>query len=62
MTDKPEPPRVFIGGLFRCCTGTLDELYEAGQLKQEEGETITCKYCKRPTMVYRDGAYRWSGE
>jgi hypothetical protein len=60
MTER-EPVQVRIGGLLRCCTATLGELWEAGELKTEEGTSVTCKYCKRPTMVYRDGAYEWVG-
>lgn len=49
------------GGLMRCCTQTLAEKADADLLKQEEGETVTCLYCHKETMVFRNGAYEWVG-
>lgn len=56
-----EPFRVRIGGLFRCCMQTLDVKAAEGSLKGEEGERVTCLYCKKETMVFHDGAYQWVG-
>lgn len=44
------------GGLFRCCTQTAAE-YGDGT----EGERLACRFCKRETMRFRDGAWEWVG-
>lgn len=54
--------RIRIGGLFRCCIATCEEAMFAATELPKEGETLTCKHCKKTSMVYRDGAWQWSGE
>lgn len=52
-----------IGGLFRCCTATVSETMAERTARggPKEGERLTCRYCKKETMVYRDGAWEWVG-
>jgi hypothetical protein len=45
-----------IGGLYRCCIMTAQARGEG-----DEGERLTCGYCKKETMVYRDGDWQWVG-
>lgn len=49
---------VRIGGLLRCCLTTLDE---AENLKEEEGETLHCKYCSS-SMIFLNDAWEWLRE
>lgn len=53
MTSIP----VRIGGLMRCCTGTLDE-YNG---PEEEGASLKCKWCSC-WMIVKDGAWQWDQE
>jgi hypothetical protein len=52
--------RLAIGGLFRCCVATFQEERSDPPAPPEEGQTLTCKYCKKPTMIYTDGVWRWN--
>lgn len=51
-----------IGGLMRCCTGTISDLAE-NQPDREytEGERIDCKYEKKPTMKVEGNRISWVG-
>lgn len=61
----PEPPNDGIrpGGLMRCCTGTIEDLYPDGPaLVAAEGQTLQCKYAPGDPshrMIFRDGAWEW---
>lgn len=46
---------VRIGGLMRCCTGTLAEY--GGP--EDEGTVLPCKWCSS-SMIVRDGAWEWN--
>jgi tartrate dehydratase alpha subunit/fumarate hydratase class I-like protein len=50
------------GGLFRCCLATLEEEYDDKHPDSfHVGEILTCKYCKKPTMVLaKDGVWEWN--
>lgn len=63
MTDVPsrQEYRYRPGGLFRCCTQTLDDLAQEGKLVMNQGHQVTCLYCKKTTMVFSDGQYQWVG-
>jgi len=52
-------PRLFIGGLMRCCTETWDEKVE--NVPQEEGQIIPCNWCES-SMIFKDGTWRWNHE
>ena len=43
---KLEDTRIYVGGLFRCCTGTVGHEYNDPSLKLEIGSESSCKYCK----------------
>ena len=65
MTDpQPEAPvmkpdGVKIGGLKRCCLGTLDDHYPDGPAaKATEGEVLPCKHCSSQ-MIFCEGFWRW---
>jgi len=54
--------RVNTGGLMRCCTSTLAELYPDGPAKvATQGQTLQCKYTNDPVhqMIFEDGVWRW---
>ena len=52
-----------IGGLLRCCTRTLDDLYMKYPNKDYPDQTIvTCHYCKKPTLILDGGVWRWNRE
>ena len=57
MSDAEIKPRLFIGGLMRCCTGTWDE--KVKDVPQTEGQIIPCNYCES-SMIFKDGAWRWN--
>lgn len=44
-----------IGGLMRCCTGTLYD-YDG---EEKEGTILKCKYCSE-SMRVRDGCWEWN--
>lgn len=46
-----------IGGVMRCCSGTLDEYTGP----DEEGAVLPCKYCSS-SLRFRDGAWEWNRE
>lgn len=51
--------RVKIGGLLRCCLATLGNRVDE---PAAEGTTLDCDYCKQPTLIVRDGYWRWNHE
>lgn len=54
--------KVLIGGLMRCCTGTLSEyVHDHPYEVPEEGATLPCQHCSS-RMVVRDGAWQWDRE
>ena len=64
MPDVPEPhDKIRMGGLMRCCTGTIGELYPDGPARvATEGQTLQCKYAPDSPdhrMRFRDGAWEW---
>lgn len=52
-----------IGGLMRCCLGSLDEemlkRMEAKKGPPTEGDTFTTTCCETP-LIHRNGAWEWS--
>lgn len=48
-----------MGGLFRCCVQTCVEVMSQAVEAPKEGDTLTCKYCKKETMQFRAGAWEW---
>jgi hypothetical protein len=50
---------VHIGGLFRCCLASIDEAMLEATIPPKEGDTHTCKYCKKETMVFENNCWRW---
>ena len=52
------PVAYHIGGVFRCCLESLCEtLNEPGE-DFNEGDALTCRYCKLETMIVRGGMWR----
>jgi len=64
-SGRPEADRFRIGGLMRCCTETIGDLYPPGITRAGyEGMTLLCKYREpgRPGhghMIFRAGAWEW---
>jgi hypothetical protein len=62
-TARPDRDQVRIGGLMRCCTGTIGEYYQDDPAKRAaEGEKLKCRYSDSPdhgNMIFRDGAWEW---
>jgi hypothetical protein len=56
MDDHPLP--IKIGGLFRCCLATYDQLAPVASATKE-GDTLTCSYCDDGRMVVRNGVWEW---
>ena len=55
--------RVNIGGLMRCCTGTLDKIAtETPDAEYANGAIIQCMYTGNPShsMVLRKGVWHWN--
>jgi hypothetical protein len=53
------------GGLMRCCTQTVADLYPDGPAQLgTEGQTLQCKFTDSPNhrMVFRDGGWEWDSE
>lgn len=52
---------LYIGGLLRCCVETL----RTTETRDEDGETLTCRHCKKETMRFDGRAahpgWRWVG-
>ena len=52
-----------IGGLMRCCTGTIaDDAAAAPTAPNIEGEILQCKYAPEDPnhrMIYDHGTWRW---
>lgn len=48
---KLEDTRISIGGIFRCCVGTVAQEYEGKEVQL--GYTSSCKFCKNK-FVLRD--------
>jgi hypothetical protein len=59
MSDAEIKPRLFIGGLMRCCIETWDE--KVKDAPQTEGQIIPCNWCES-SMIFKDGAWRWNHE
>jgi hypothetical protein len=61
--DNPKPDGLRIGGLMRCCTETVNDLYPDGPAAQaEEGQVLQCKYNPDNPghrMLFREGAWEW---
>jgi hypothetical protein len=55
--------RLRMGGLMRCCTGTVEDLYPGGPARiAVEGQTLQCAYAPDDPlhrMIFRDGAWEW---
>ena len=49
---EPQDTRIAIGGLMRCCTGTLDKLLTFAD-RVLIGETVSCEFCNE-TMTLDD--------
>ncbi len=58
---------VRLGGVMRCCLGTLSDLQEAQRSLQgqaevpAEGTMVPCRWC-RSGLVFRNGAWEWGQE
>lgn len=64
--NAPQPlpnDRFFLGGLMRCCTETLADMYSDGPARlAKEGQKLSCKYNKdNPShqMIFTNGGWRW---
>lgn len=57
MRNDPLPIR--IGGLYRCCIRTYQELAPSAN-ETSEGDTLSCSYCD-DAMIVRDGEWQWIG-
>ncbi len=56
----PKPDGMKIGGLMRCCLGTLGDHYPDGPAaKAAEGDVLPCKYCSS-SMIFRGGFWEWN--
>jgi hypothetical protein len=55
--------RVNIGGLMRCCTETIGDLYPDGPAKvATQGQTLQCKYItdnRDHRMIFENGWWHW---
>jgi len=55
--------RVRPGGLMRCCTATISDLYPLGGPSKvaTEGQTLQCKFVdgSNHRMIFREGAWEW---
>lgn len=51
----PNTIPVRIGGLLRCCTGTL-HAYDG---PEDEETVLPCQWCSS-SMIVRDGAWEWN--
>lgn len=62
----PDVDKIRTGGLTRCCTETIEDLYPDGPAKvAEEEQVLQCKYAPdNPVhrMVFRDGTWQWAPE
>jgi len=54
--DKKAEKNLRIGGVMRCCAGTLRD---AKNLKETEGAILPCKYCKS-SLIFRGNAWEWN--
>lgn len=53
---------VNVGGLMRCCTDTILEMFEKDPTQElVEGERIDCVYENKPTMKVENGRIEWIG-
>lgn len=63
---RGENDRVRIGGLMRCCTETIGDLYPDGPAQVAiEGQQLSCKYnpkMQNHRMIFHDGAWEWDHE
>ena len=54
------------GGLFRCCTETIGDLYPNGPAQVgTEGQILQCKYAPdspNHRMIFRAGVWQWFRE
>jgi hypothetical protein len=61
MTERFD--RLRTGGLFRCCTETVHDLYPDGPAAiAEEGQVLHCKYHPDDPshrIIFRAGAWQW---
>lgn len=53
------PETVRIGGLMRCCLGTLDRVRTPEKPPPAEGDVIRCDHCS-DSMIFRAGAWQWN--
>jgi hypothetical protein len=67
MSEQPQHDRLRPGGLMRCCTETVSDLYRDGhetpsEYHAHEGDVLVCKYApENPLhrMRFRDGGWEW---
>ena len=62
VTMEPETDKMRPGGLFRCCTETIGDLYPDGPARvAAEGQMLQCKYTDSPyhRMIFTQGAWQW---
>lgn len=55
--------RLAIGGLMRCCTGSLGDWIRSSDKPIKVGEVVFCKYeAANPTSMIlgEDGVWRWN--
>ena len=46
-----------IGGMMRCCAGSLEEYMDDGTLPTELKSEVKCKYCKEDMYLDDDGVW-----
>lgn len=57
---KVDETRLAIGGLMRCCTGTLSKWAQEHQDEElEDGTIVECEYCSE-SMILDNGTWRWN--
>lgn len=59
---KLNETQLAIGGLMRCCTGTITEMFETNpETELSQGQLLDCKYEKKTTMIVDNSIIHWIG-
>lgn len=56
MATDENPAKTDLAGMFRCCIKFADEY--RGELYTGMG--VTCKYCKKPTLIFDGEKFIWN--
>ncbi len=51
--------RLIVGGLMRCCTGSMAYHMEQPDYSEGEGFIVHCAFCDS-SMIYKGGVWRWN--